>query len=199
MPDGTGPVGSQPLAWSSSRTSLLNARLRMGYCLPRRRSWCCRSSPIMPSILTGVLNPRVIWTLVVVVAFINAGGYVALRTLGPARGLALSGFAGGFVSSTATIGVMGALQQGGACSQRRGDRGRGPVLGCHHRGARDRDLRDQSEAPRSVVAGVAGRRSGRALYMVRPTRFAQSRQRKRKIFLRAGIPSCASRSSLRSR
>jgi len=56
----------------------------------------------------GVLNPRVVWTLVVVVMFINAAGYVALRTLGAAKGLALSGFAGGFVSSTATIGAMGA-------------------------------------------------------------------------------------------
>jgi len=56
----------------------------------------------------GVLNPRVVWTLVVVVMLINAGGYVAVRTLGPTRGLALSGFAGGFASSTATIGVMGA-------------------------------------------------------------------------------------------
>ncbi|HZF26952.1 MAG TPA: DUF4010 domain-containing protein [Steroidobacteraceae bacterium] len=56
----------------------------------------------------GVLNPRVVWTLVVVVMLINAAGYVALRTLGPTRGLALSGFAGGFASSTATIGVMGA-------------------------------------------------------------------------------------------
>ena len=67
--------------------------------------------PILPNHAVdpyGVLNPRVIWTLVVVIMFINAGGYVALRTLGPARGLALSGFAGGFVSSAATIGVMGA-------------------------------------------------------------------------------------------
>ena len=67
--------------------------------------------PILPDHAVdpyGVLNPRVIWTLVVVVMLINAAGYVALRTLGPARGLALSGFAGGFVSSTATIGVMGA-------------------------------------------------------------------------------------------
>src|SRR6185295_9314305 len=67
--------------------------------------------PILPDHAVdpyGVLNPRVIWTLVVVVMLINAGGYVALRTLGPARGLALSGFAGGFVSSVATIGVMGA-------------------------------------------------------------------------------------------
>ncbi len=55
---------------------------------------------------TGTLNPRVIWSLAVLVMSINAVGYVALRTLGPIHGLALSGFAGGFVSSTATHGAM---------------------------------------------------------------------------------------------
>ncbi len=55
----------------------------------------------------AALNPRVIWTLAVVVMTINAAGYVALRALGPAVGLPLSGLAGGFVSSTATHGAMG--------------------------------------------------------------------------------------------
>jgi uncharacterized membrane protein (DUF4010 family) len=55
----------------------------------------------------GVINPRVIWTLALIVMLVNAAGYVALRTLGPTAGLALSGLAGGFVSSTATIGTMG--------------------------------------------------------------------------------------------
>ncbi len=54
-----------------------------------------------------VINPRLIWTLALLVMLINAGGYVALRTLGPTAGLALSGLAGGFVSSTATIATMG--------------------------------------------------------------------------------------------
>ncbi len=55
----------------------------------------------------GVVNPRVVWTLALIVMLINAGGYVALRALGPTAGLALSGLAGGFVSSSATIGAMG--------------------------------------------------------------------------------------------
>lgn len=66
--------------------------------------------PILPDQAVdpyGVLNPRVVWTLALVVMLINGAGYVALRTLGPATGLAVSGFVGGFVSSTATIGAMG--------------------------------------------------------------------------------------------
>jgi uncharacterized membrane protein (DUF4010 family) len=55
----------------------------------------------------GVVNPRVVWTLALVVMLINGAGYVALRTLGPTAGLSLSGLAGGFVSSAATIGAMG--------------------------------------------------------------------------------------------
>lgn len=55
----------------------------------------------------GAFNPRVIWALAVLVMAINAAGYVALRAFGAAVGLPLSGFAGGFVSSTATHGAMG--------------------------------------------------------------------------------------------
>ncbi|HTO89096.1 MAG TPA: DUF4010 domain-containing protein [Thermoanaerobaculia bacterium] len=55
----------------------------------------------------GVLNPRTLWKLVVLVMGISASGYVALRLLGPRLGLPLSGLASGFVSSAATIGVMG--------------------------------------------------------------------------------------------
>jgi uncharacterized membrane protein (DUF4010 family) len=53
------------------------------------------------------LNPYKLWLLVVLVMAINAAGYVALRMLGPDAGLALAGFVGGFVSSTATIAAMG--------------------------------------------------------------------------------------------
>jgi uncharacterized membrane protein (DUF4010 family) len=66
--------------------------------------------PILPDHAVdpyGVLNPRVIWMLALAVMLINGAGYVALRTLGPTAGLALSGLAGGFVSSAATIGAMG--------------------------------------------------------------------------------------------
>ncbi|RYD16524.1 MAG: DUF4010 domain-containing protein [Lysobacteraceae bacterium] len=55
----------------------------------------------------GVLNPRMLWLLVVLVMAINAAGYIALRALGARRGLLLAGFLGGFVSSTATIAGMG--------------------------------------------------------------------------------------------
>jgi uncharacterized membrane protein (DUF4010 family) len=55
----------------------------------------------------GVINPRTIWMLTLLVLLINAAGYLALRTLGPRRGLPVSGFFGGFVSSTATIGALG--------------------------------------------------------------------------------------------
>lgn len=54
-----------------------------------------------------VINPRQLWTLAVIVMAINAGGHIALRTLGPRRGLLLAGLAGGFVSSTATIASLG--------------------------------------------------------------------------------------------
>ena len=60
----------------------------------------------------GVLNPRTLWKLAVIVMSISAAGYVALRALGPRFGLPLAGFASGFVSSAATIGSMGARARG---------------------------------------------------------------------------------------
>jgi uncharacterized membrane protein (DUF4010 family) len=56
----------------------------------------------------GVLNPRTLWKLAVIVMSISAAGYVALRAFGPRFGLPLAGFASGFVSSAATIGAMAA-------------------------------------------------------------------------------------------
>ncbi len=55
----------------------------------------------------GVVNPFVIWRLVVLVTAITAAGYVAQRAIGPRFGLPLAGFASGFVSSAATVGAMG--------------------------------------------------------------------------------------------
>jgi uncharacterized membrane protein (DUF4010 family) len=62
----------------------------------------------------GVLNPFTLWRLVVVVMAITGAGYVAQRLIGPRYGLPLSGFASGFVSSTATIAAMGARARGDA-------------------------------------------------------------------------------------
>lgn len=55
----------------------------------------------------GVLNPRTVWRLVIVVMAASSAGYVALRALGPRYGLPLAGLASGFVSSAATIAAMG--------------------------------------------------------------------------------------------
>jgi uncharacterized membrane protein (DUF4010 family) len=56
----------------------------------------------------GALNPHSIWILVILVMAISAAGYVAIRVLGARYGLPIAGLASGFISSTATIGAMGA-------------------------------------------------------------------------------------------
>ena len=56
----------------------------------------------------GALNPQKIWRLVVLVLAIGALGHVAVRALGARFGLPVAGLASGFVSSSATIGAMGA-------------------------------------------------------------------------------------------
>jgi uncharacterized membrane protein (DUF4010 family) len=53
-------------------------------------------------------NPRRIWGLVVLLLAAQTLGYIAMRAAGPTIGLALSGLASGFVSSTATHAAMGA-------------------------------------------------------------------------------------------
>ena len=56
----------------------------------------------------GVFNLRLVWIVVILVMAVSAAGYVAIRLLGVRFGLPLSGFAAGFVSSSATIGAMAA-------------------------------------------------------------------------------------------
>lgn len=55
----------------------------------------------------GVLNPARVWWLVVAVTVIGWAGYVAARAFGQRWGLLVTGFAGGFVSGSATTAVMG--------------------------------------------------------------------------------------------
>ena len=55
----------------------------------------------------GAFNPARIWIVVILVMAIGGLGHIAVRALGARYGLPLAGFAGGFVSSTATIGAMG--------------------------------------------------------------------------------------------
>lgn len=67
--------------------------------------------PLMPDQYVGpfaAINPRTIWKIVILMMSISAAGYVAVRLMGPRVGLPIAGLASGFVSSTATIGAMGA-------------------------------------------------------------------------------------------
>ncbi|MGW4213614.1 MgtC/SapB family protein [Lentzea sp. NPDC004789] len=50
----------------------------------------------------GVLNPTRVWWLVIAVTVIGWAGYVAARAFGQRWGLLVTGFAGGFVSGSAT-------------------------------------------------------------------------------------------------
>jgi uncharacterized membrane protein (DUF4010 family) len=67
--------------------------------------------PVIPDRYLGpfdAINPRSIWSIVILIMAISACGYVALRALGVRYGLPVTGLASGFVSSSATIAAMGA-------------------------------------------------------------------------------------------
>ena len=71
--------------------------------------------PDEPIALLGGLNPGKIWRLAILLAAISYLGYLAVRLMGPERGLVLSGAAGGLVSSTAvTLSNARAASEGGA-------------------------------------------------------------------------------------
>jgi uncharacterized membrane protein (DUF4010 family) len=55
----------------------------------------------------GLINPFALWRLAVVLMGVSAASYYSMRLFGPRFGLPVSGFAGGFVSSTAVIAAMG--------------------------------------------------------------------------------------------
>ena len=64
--------------------------------------------PDRPMGLYDALNPHSIWILVILIMSISAAGYIAVRIVGARFGLPIAGLASGFISSTATIGAMGA-------------------------------------------------------------------------------------------
>jgi len=49
----------------------------------------------------GLVNPARLWLVLVLIAGVTFGGYIAMRALGPRWGLPLAGFSAGLVSSTA--------------------------------------------------------------------------------------------------
>lgn len=65
--------------------------------------------PLTPDRYMGpfdAINPRTIWTVMILIMTIGAAGHVATRALGPRLGLPVAGLLAGFVSSVATIGAM---------------------------------------------------------------------------------------------
>jgi uncharacterized membrane protein (DUF4010 family) len=87
---------------------LTDAEVRDGLMLAAAALVILPLAPTQPIDPWGVVQPRKLWMLAVLIMAINAAGYVALRALGPKTGLSLAGLLSGFVSSTATIGAMGA-------------------------------------------------------------------------------------------
>jgi uncharacterized membrane protein (DUF4010 family) len=65
--------------------------------------------PIAPDVHIGpygALHPPSVARLIVVLMAVSGAGYVAQRLLGPRYGAVVAGFAGGFISSSATIGAF---------------------------------------------------------------------------------------------
>ncbi len=61
--------------------------------------------PLLPDRGMGpwsVLNPRVVWWMVVLISAVSMIGYVLMRFLGARQGIAITGLLGGLASSTAT-------------------------------------------------------------------------------------------------
>ena len=59
----------------------------------------------------GVINPHEIWLMTVLIAVISFAGYVAVKLFGDHNGIAVTGLAGGLVSSTAVTLSMARLAQ----------------------------------------------------------------------------------------
>jgi uncharacterized membrane protein (DUF4010 family) len=88
---------------SLKKTELRDALILAGAALVVR--------PLLPDArhawLLGI-NPKSLWTLVILIMCIQGAAHIGLRLTGPRLGLAVSGFAAGFVSSVATVAAMGA-------------------------------------------------------------------------------------------
>jgi uncharacterized membrane protein (DUF4010 family) len=88
------------------RSSLTEAELRDALIFAAATLVVLPLLPDAPLDPYGVLNLRKIWIVVILIMAISGAGYIAVRLLGVKFGLPVSGFASGFVSSSATIGAM---------------------------------------------------------------------------------------------
>jgi uncharacterized membrane protein (DUF4010 family) len=101
-------LAARPVLHDFVRSVLSESELRDGLIFAAATLVVLPLLPDQPLGPFGTLNPRAIWMLVVLMMAIGAAGHVSMRLLGARGGLAVSGFASGFISSTATIGAMGA-------------------------------------------------------------------------------------------
>lgn len=70
--------------------------------------------PLLPNETFGpldVLNPYNIWFIVVLISSISFVSYVAIKLMGPRKGIGLSGFLGGLISSTAVAMTFSGLSK----------------------------------------------------------------------------------------
>lgn len=78
--------------------------------------------PLLPNRSFGpfqVLNPRLVWWMVVLISTVSMLGYVLMRFLGAQRGIAITGFLGGLASSTAaTFGLSQKAREAGEAAAR---------------------------------------------------------------------------------
>ncbi len=71
--------------------------------------------PVLPNRGFGpwnALNPYTIWLMVVLISAMSFGGYLAVKWVGPKRGMMVTGFLGGMTSSTAIAVAMSKLSRG---------------------------------------------------------------------------------------
>ena len=78
--------------------------------------------PLLPNRTYGpfdVLNPRVVWWMVVLISAVSMLGYVLMRFLGARQGIAVTGLLGGLASSTATtFGLSQKAREAGSATAR---------------------------------------------------------------------------------
>lgn len=68
--------------------------------------------PIMPNeVLFGIVNPRSVILIVVLVSLISFSSYISLRKFGTRGGISYSGLLGGFINSEATTGALSSMSK----------------------------------------------------------------------------------------